>query len=981
MSSADVLNRRVFVRLPGVLLATLLLLGAVPRDATAQDPENCLSCHRFRGLSRLEPDTHELRLFFCSAEYYTFRQGAHARLRCTACHERSEVQVIPHNVKTRVDCTTTCHITPAATGTALQFSHQRVAESVARSAHAPERLGELEFDPPLLRPGQSQCLYCHDQPTFGFEQGIPEGFLDHSGGTRCDTCHREELPLEVQYFANHVAARMKPARPLRQLVQVCAVCHSDPQVVAQYDGHDPVASYLHSFHGKASLLGSKETATCVECHSSQGGDQHLMLAADHPLSSIHAEQLADTCRTVACHPGFPPGMSNAAVHLELDPTRHSPEFFVAAFFIIMTAVVMAVFFLMVILELLNAAVRPPDREHHRLVQLAQQLHKHPDGRKLLQRTTLHQRVQHWWLAISFITLVITGMPLKFADASWAQTVVGLLGGLTVARAIHRIAGVVLLAVFVYHLGYLLALLLLKRRADRRRGTPESWWKTVWESPMVVRPDDVVHFIQLFAYLLFLRKDRPHFGRYNVLEKFEYWAVFWGMPIMGFSGLALWGMPWVSEHLTGRAINFAFIIHSDEAYLAFIYIAAIHLFSVIFAPTVFPLSPGTLTGQAPIGELAEKHRGELYALAQKVGIDPERLDLEHPVRRTWPRAVFSNLVRRGYSLGVAGLYIGVASVSLSFLANLLLHRETAPVEIVDIPARLDAETFFAGAAAPVSYQLEWEHRARGPLAHFHLIPQWFQPDPQDTCTTSGCHYPLPHGERIEVRAFLNMHATFVDCGACHTGPERKGTAGWLSLPERDRVEPPAILRLASRLESLGEVAPEQAANVSRELQALLVQALAASGYNEQLQNWLLRLRTSHPRSRIWQDILVDMRRDVQMHVRGEYAAKIALFDAGGRVGSPNADQQAATAEFLRRRATLSAEQRQQLLDRVHVDVAPSGALCTPCHQLDPTLVDMRKLGYPESRVQGLLTSQIMRSVLSIEAGQPFHLPLDEETPQP
>ena len=712
-----------------------LLLSSIPLVAWAQDPENCLSCHRFRGLSRLDPETNELRLFFCSAEYYAYRQGQHARVPCTGCHERSEVAVIPHEVQTPVDCAKTCHITQA-TGVALRFSHERVAESLSHSIHASEKLAELKFDPPLLHTGQSTCLYCHDQPSFALEDGAQEKFLCSGSRRRCDTCHREELPLEVTYFANHVSARLKPSRSSRQLAQACAICHSDPDIIEQTGSHDVVASYLHSFHGKASLLGSTETATCVDCHSSPTGDQHLMRSHEVPASSTYSVQLPDTCRTVACHPGAPPEMSSAAVHLEIDPAKRTPEFYVAAFFVLMTALVMALWFLLVILELLNAAVRRPDPEHHRLVELARSLQKHPRGRELLQRMTIHERIQHWIMAIAFALLVFTGMPIKFAEASWSHTLVSLFGGLTAARIIHRIAGVILLVIFAYHLMYLLARLIQRVRENRRQGRRESLLKIILFSPMMLTLQDARDFLQLVAHLLFLRRPRPSFKRFNFTEKFEYWAVFWGMPVMGLSGLALWGMPTVAEHFSGRALNFAFIIHSDEAYLAFIYIAAIHLFSVIFAPSVFPLSLGTLSGQAPARELAEGHRGELEEIARQVNLTLPSSKVEQGSSRA--RVIAEEGLRRVYSLAVAGGYGIVAFVSLRFLILILVLRQTAPVEIVGIPKRLDADTFFTAAALPVTHGPQ--QRPRGPLAHFHKIPHWFQPDPGKHVYHSRMSYP-------------------------------------------------------------------------------------------------------------------------------------------------------------------------------------------------------------------------------------------------
>lgn len=952
------------------LLVLLLASGA----ALAADRENCLLCHRFRGLSRLDPNTGELRLFFTSEEYYAYRQGQHARVDCTGCHVREEVETIPHNVKTAVDCTQTCHVSPA-TGTELRFSHQGVQDSLNRSVHAPERLADLGFDPPLLRPGQSECLYCHDQPTFGTGTRIPEEFISHSGGTRCDTCHIEALPIEIDYFANHVAARMKPARTVRQLAQVCAVCHSNDRIIEQTGTHDAVASYLHSFHGKASLLGSDETATCVHCHSSPEGDQHLMLAQLDPQSPIHVEQVAETCRTPACHAGAPPEVSRAAVHLHLDPAQRTPEWFVAAAFIVMTATVMAVFFLLVILELINAVVRRADPQHHAYVRLARLVQSHPRGRERLRRMTVHQRFQHWILAISFILLVFTGMPIKFAEAEWAHWAVTAFGGLTSARWIHRVAGVILIGIFLYHITYLLTLGVQRIQSDRRAGIRKSLFQRIMAFPMMITPRDILQFGQLMAYLVGLRKHRPQFGHYNFGEKFEYWAVFWGVPVMGLSGIALWGMPVVTEWLPGRAMNFAFIIHSDEAFLAFIYIASIHLFSVIFAPTVFPLSLGTLTGQAPAQEVAERHRHELADLAKDLDVGVPR---EHELGRTRWRAWARSIGLRLYSVAIAGGYAFIAFISLRYLLLMLLTRQTAPVEIRNIPTRLDAQEFFASAVAPGDHEPHAHERPRGPLAHFHQVPQWFTPDPQNSCTTAGCHMPLPHGQRVEVRAFLNMHATFVDCGVCHA--HETGTtadAHWISVTDRTVAPVPAILRLEARLDALDEVPDAEAPAVATDLKVLLREALPASNYHEQLQNWLLRLETTYPASRTWHGIIADMQAGIHMHVHGEYAAKIALFHGDALVGRPTEAQREATEIYVDRGAQLPADQQQELLDRVHADIKPMGAMCTPCHHPDSELLDIAELGYPPERVQALRNSAIVRSVLSIEQGQPFVLPLDQD----
>lgn len=961
----------LWATLAALLLITPPLEAQVPSSPASylgleSDPENCLSCHRFRGLSRLDPPTQELRLFFCSAEYYAYRQGPHARLRCTACHERKEVMVIPHQVKTPVDCTRTCHIVPAS-GVEIRFSHQSVADSLEQSAHSRTILSKLTFDRPLLRPGQSTCLYCHDQPMFPGRTDLPEAAPCGNVGMRCDTCHNEELPVDTSYYASHVLSRLQPARPLSQLAQTCAVCHSDLAIIAQMKSHDTVASYLHSFHGKAKLLGSAATATCVNCHASEDGNIHAMLGKEDPRSSIHESQLPTTCRTTACHPGAPPGMTEAAVHLDLNPAARTPEFYVAALFVTLTAAVMIVYFVLILLELISQIVRPRHAEHERLVRLAHKLQGTREGRALLMRMSVHERIQHWVLVINFVLLVATGMPIKFADHAWSAKLIGLMGGLSWARFIHRVCGVILLAAFVYHLGYLTASFVRRVRKARADGKKDHLWRMLADSPMVVTPQDVRQFGQLFLYLLFRRRERPRFGHFNFMQKFEYWAVFWGMPVMGLSGLALWGAPWVSEFVSGRVLNFAFIIHSDEAYLAFIYIAVVHMFSVIFAPSVFPLSLGSLSGQVPAEELAEGHSGALEQVAARLNVAADE-----PRRRRWRLGrIAKQLVRRTYCTALLGVCVVIGFYSLRFLASLLFTRQAAPVEIVEIPKRLDATVLRPqrDAAQPAASKTP----PRGPLAHFHSIPPWFQADPGNDCTTSGCHAPLPHGRRVEVRAFLNMHATFVDCAVCHVEGGRAERAQWYALSDQQPRAAPAVLELAALLEQTGEIEAEKPNEVNERLKSLLRKALDESPKSTQFADWLLRLETTNVQSKLWQSTLAEMRQRIVMHVHGEYNAKIGLYEGDRRLGKPTHDQKAAASQFVAQKDALSASQRKPLLDAVHKDILPVGAMCTPCHSASPPLIDLHALGYPPARVQALQGHTIVKQVLSVEQGQPFHLP--------
>ncbi len=546
------------------------------------------------------------------------------------------------------------------------------------------------------------------------------------------------------------------------------------------------------------------------------------------------------------------------------------------------------------------------------------------------------------------------------------------GGLTAARWIHRVCGVALMLVFVYHLGYLLVRLVQRVRQGRRSGQPESVWRIVMHSPMFIDMDDIRGFLGLFGYLLRIKKERPRFGYMNLTQKFEYWAVFWGTPILGFTGLLMWGTPYITEYVSGRSLNFAFIVHSDEAYLAFIYIAVVHMYGVFFSPVVFPMSLGTLTGQAPARELAEGHVIQVEAAARKLNVQAT----PPPPRRgvAW---LVQQIVRRTYAAGMACVCFVLAFISLRFLVGLLIGHEAAPIHITDIPKRLDAATLAAAPPEALRNPVS-DVRPRGPLAHFHQIPEWYQPDPGNTCATAGCHPALPHGERIEVRAFLNMHATFLDCTVCHVAQHDEDTAHWISLPEREIAQTPAVLRLAELLAETGDVGDAEARALSARLETLLSEALAEAGRSDLLSDWLLRLQTIHPQGVLFRALLAEMRRGIQLYMHGSYAAKIAFFSGGRLSGTPDAEQRAAISRFLRVEDAMSDSEREQTLDVVHAGLTDRGPLCAACHTAEDPMLDFAALGYPQARIAEMRDSLVVQQIISIEQGQEFHLPRIVET---
>jgi cytochrome b subunit of formate dehydrogenase len=267
------------------------------------------------------------------------------------------------------------------------------------------------------------------------------------------------------------------------------------------------------------------------------------------------------------------------------------------------------------------------------------------------RFNMYHRVTHATVMVSFFTLVATGLPLRFSSAFWAPTLIRLLGGVHRAGLLHRIAAGVTFGYFFAHLGYAIVAIVRARPADRKR--------MLWgRESMVPHFDDFTHFFQQFRWFLGLG-PRPNFGRYSYMEKFDYLAVFWGVAMIGTSGLFLWFPEFFARFLPGWVFNVATIIHADEAVLAAAFIFTIHFFNVHLRPEKFPLDAVMFTGRATTHYMIEEHPGvadRLEARAQD-GVAPVPI-LDAPAPAPSRR---QSLV--GAVLGFIALAVGVVLIGM------------------------------------------------------------------------------------------------------------------------------------------------------------------------------------------------------------------------------------------------------------------------------------------------------------------------------
>jgi len=206
--------------------------------------------------------------------------------------------------------------------------------------------------------------------------------------------------------------------------------------------------------------------------------------------------------------------------------------------------------------------------------------------------------------VSFLLLAITGLPLKFATAPWASKLMTVLGGAHTAGILHRFAAIVTFGYFAVHL----AMVFWGAIVKRERG---YFWG--WRS-MVPQLKDVQDFWGNLKYFLYIG-ERPKIDRWAYWEKFDYLAVFWGVAMIGVSGLMLWLPGFFSKFVPGWVLNAAYIIHSDEALLATGFIFIFHFFHTHLRPEAFPMDPVIFTGVMPLEKFKEERPLEYQRLVE------------------------------------------------------------------------------------------------------------------------------------------------------------------------------------------------------------------------------------------------------------------------------------------------------------------------------------------------------------------------------
>ena len=657
--------------------------------------QDCLRCHGKPELATMR-GTQTVSLFANTDE---LARSRHAKIACIQCHTggdpaNSERPCKP--ITAKVDCSI-CHAE-----TVEQYRESRHGQlsasgspdaPVCRDCHSPHgTLGKNDSNSPTFsRNVPALCAGCHRTGQKaavryrGAQRQIVENYLEsiHGKGLMqsgltvtancadCHSAHRELPSSDPRSTVNSVNIAKTCSKCHRGIYEmftasvhspdvtkaagkklpVCSNCHSAHSIqrtdlsnfrlhIMDQCGrcHEKIAeTYFDTFHGKVSKLGYLTTAKCYDCHGA-----HDILPVTDQRSRLSRTNIVKTCGK--CHTGSHRQFAGYLTHA----THHDPKRYPFLFYtfwgmttLLVGTLVAAGTHTALWLRRSLAERRPSAAE------------RAAAGEVYVRRFSTFQRNLHLTVIASFLGLALTGMLLKFSYAAWAKVLARMLGGFQSAGYIHRFCAVATFAYFFLHLFDVVR---------KKKASGVSWFRFVFgEESMMFNRRDLTEFWGSMKW--FLKKGpRPRYGRWTYWEKFDYFAVFWGVAVIGMTGLILWFPTVFTRIMPGWAVNVATTIHSDEALLAVCFIFSIHFFNTHFRPEKFPIDTVIFTTGVPLEELKHDRPREYEQLVESGEI--EKLVMPPPA---------AHISRKWRRFGFTALAIGLSLIVLMIYAMLFVYR--------------------------------------------------------------------------------------------------------------------------------------------------------------------------------------------------------------------------------------------------------------------------------------------------------------------
>ena len=264
----------------------------------------------------------------------------------------------------------------------------------------------------------------------------------------------------------------------------------------------------------------------------------------------------------------------------------------------------------------------------------------------IKRFSITDRLFHIFLMITFLIQTATGFSRMFITTGWGKKFSHVFGGYETALAIHTWVGILMMVGFAVHTIYLLTRIEWQNLGKSIFG-PDSLFPNLY---------DVKHLWQRTLWIFGLGAP-PRLNRWAYWEKFDYWAVYWGLPLLAITGLMAMYPMVTSSILPGWSLNIAAFLHRAEAILAISYIFIVHFFIGHLRPTSFPMNEGMFSGSVELEEAMEEKPAWIDRLKEEGKL--EMLETSPPA--IWYRVVYYIF---GYSVLIFGIYLLINGIIYS-----------------------------------------------------------------------------------------------------------------------------------------------------------------------------------------------------------------------------------------------------------------------------------------------------------------------------
>lgn len=579
-------------------------------------PPDCSSCHEQAGKE-----------YATSIHGLSHKLGASGAADCWDCHGSHEIGPVksidsPVFKLNLPQTCAKCHSNPGLTEE-YRMKNPEAAAHYKDSIHGVALLEKGLIVAP-------SCSDCHG--THGIKRGVDRESPIHHANI-ADTCGKCHVGVE-EIYNKSVHGKLLLAGDKRG--PVCTDCHTAHEVETPKNGHfkmvsdqrcgkcheDRLEHYRDTYHGKAMALGkpnvAPDVAACYDCHG-----HHDVLPHSDPASRLSQTNILATCQQ--CHPDATMGFTEYKPHANPLDKENYPV--LHAVFVAMTGLLISVFTffgLHTVVWLIRAVwLYLSDSKKFREAKAETQ----KDG-EWFTRFVPFERFLHFLVVSSFLLLVITGMPLKFYYTGWAKALFEVIGGAETARTLHRFGAVITFLYFGLHVASLIGKAWKGRGKLRDPETGRLQPKRLFG--VLFGPDSMVPTWQDWRDFVahnkwfFGKGEKPQFDRWTYWEKFDYFAVFWGVFIIGSSGMILWFPEFFTRFLPGWIINVALIIHSDEALLAAGFIFSIHFFNTHFRIEKFPMDTVIFSGRVSKAEMLHERKRWYDRLVAEGRLDTYRV---------------------------------------------------------------------------------------------------------------------------------------------------------------------------------------------------------------------------------------------------------------------------------------------------------------------------------------------------------------------